>query len=74
MAIIKVQTNFNIDLEFEAAEFARRLGAWLIDLFIQIFYLIIAGKIMGSILNGRSVNMDDSYDAWAISLLFFLPL
>lgn len=73
MAIIKVQTNFNIDLEFEAAEFARRLGAWLIDLFIQIFYLIIAGKILGAILNGRSVNLDDTYDAWAISLLFFLP-
>ncbi len=73
MASIKVQTNFNIDLEFEAAEFARRLGAWLIDLFVQIFYVVIAGKILGSVLGGRSVNMDDSYDAWAITLLFFLP-
>ena len=48
MPIIKIQTNFNIDLEFEAPEFPRRLGAWFIDLFIQIFYLIIASKIYGS--------------------------
>lgn len=73
MATIKVQTNFNIDLEFEAAEFARRLGAWLIDLFVQIFYLVIAGKILNSLIDGRSVNIDDSYDAWAITMLFILP-
>ncbi|MGC4036883.1 MAG: RDD family protein [Chitinophagaceae bacterium] len=73
MPVIKIQTNFNIDLEFEAAEFPRRLAAWIIDLIIQIFYLVIAGKILSSFRNGESINIDDQYDSWAISLLFILP-
>ena len=73
MPIIKIQTNFNIDLEFEAPEFPRRLGAWFIDLFIQIFYLIIASKIYSSLQGGKRVSVDDAYDSWAIGLLFILP-
>ena len=73
MPIIKIHTNFNIDLEFESAEFHRRLGAWAIDLFIQVFYIIIVSKIMNSFRNGRSISMDDAYDSWGISLLLILP-
>lgn len=73
MPIIKVHTNFNIDLEFEAAEFHRRLGAWFIDLFIQVFYLVIASKIFSFLHNGKGVSIDDAYDSWAIGLLFILP-
>jgi uncharacterized RDD family membrane protein YckC len=73
MPVIKIQTNFNIDLEFEAAEFHRRLGAWFIDFFIQLFYLIIAGKIYNSINRNRNFDMDNAYDSWAIALAFLLP-
>lgn len=73
MPKIKVQTNFNIDLEFESPEFHRRLIAWIIDLFIQVFYLIIAGKFYEAIRSGKRFEIDDSYDSWAIGLLFILP-
>lgn len=41
MSIIKIPTAFNIDLEFQAADFGRRLGAYLIDLVIRIAYIIL---------------------------------
>ena len=49
MAVIKVPTNFNIELEFEIPEFYRRLLALLIDMIIEYFYLRIAGEIYSSI-------------------------
>lgn len=39
MSIIQIPTNFNIDIEFEIAEFHKRLLAYLIDLAIMILYL-----------------------------------
>ena len=40
MSIIQIPTNFNIDIEFEIAEFHKRLLAYLIDLTIMILYLV----------------------------------
>ena len=39
MAIIKIDTVFNIDLEFEIAPFHKRLFAYIIDFFILVIYL-----------------------------------
>ncbi len=39
MAIIQIATAFNIDLEFEIAEFHKRLLAYLIDFLLLIIYL-----------------------------------
>ncbi len=39
MAIIQIATAFNIDLEFEIAEFHKRLLAYFIDFFILLIYL-----------------------------------
>jgi uncharacterized RDD family membrane protein YckC len=41
MSIIQVATPFNIDLEFEIAEFHKRLLAYMIDFFIMVMYLVI---------------------------------
>jgi Predicted membrane protein/domain len=41
MSIIQISTPFNIDLEFEIAEFHKRLFAYIIDFFILILYLAI---------------------------------
>ena len=49
MGVIKVPTNFNIDLEFEIPEFYRRMIALFIDMIIQYFYLRIAAEIYTSI-------------------------
>jgi uncharacterized RDD family membrane protein YckC len=41
MSIIQISTPFNIDLEFEIAEFHKRLFAYMIDFFILLIYLVI---------------------------------
>jgi len=39
MPVIQIATPFNIDIEFEIAEFHKRLLAYLIDFFILILYM-----------------------------------
>ncbi len=58
MALLKIDTAFNIDLEFEIAEFHKRLLAYMIDYALLILYLMT----MKYILHGET----DSYS----SLLF----
>ncbi len=53
MSIIQIATPFNIDLEFEIAEFHKRLFAYIIDFFILIIYLII----MKNLYYGRFENV-----------------
>lgn len=67
MAVIKVPTNFNIELEFEVPEFYRRLISLLIDMLIQYFYLRIAGEIYSSV-----DHSNDPLDATGMLLL--LPI
>jgi uncharacterized RDD family membrane protein YckC len=68
MAAIKISTNFNIDLEFEAAPFHRRLLAWIFDIIVLIVYLVLAFKLL------------NYFAAWlspeatlAFMMLMFLP-
>jgi uncharacterized RDD family membrane protein YckC len=74
MAVIKVPTNFNIDVEFEIPEFYRRLLSLLIDVLIEYFYLRIASEIYKSFQNNSSWDMDSQYNLQAIGLLLFLPV
>jgi len=76
MAITKVPTSFNIDLEFEIPEFHRRLFSWLIDVFIQIFYILIASKIYSAIVSSTfsSGNDADMYNREGLGTIFFLPI
>lgn len=75
MAIIKVPTSFNIDVEFEVPEFYRRLVALLIDILIIYFYLRIADEFYKSIARGSNfLDSDTSYNLQAFGILLFLPL
>ena len=74
MAVIKVPTSFNIDVEFEIPEFYRRLVSLLIDVVIEYFYLRIAGEIFQSIVNNSARDIDSRYDIEAYRLLLFLPI
>ncbi len=59
MSVIRVNTNFNIDLEFEAAPFYKRLLAWVIDSLLLVFYILIAFRILRSYmfsLSGETVS------------------
>jgi uncharacterized RDD family membrane protein YckC len=68
MSEVKVSTHFNIDLEFIAPPFHRRLGAWLIDLILGILYVWFASVLI------NSIYFEDRMASGAISLLVWLPL
>ena len=74
MAVIKVPTNFNIDVEFEIPEFYRRLISLLIDIVIEYFYLRIATEIFRSIRDNSGWDIDTQYNLQAVGLLLFLPV
>lgn len=69
MSIIRIPTNFNIEIEFEIPEFYRRLIALLIDMVLEYFYLRIAVELNRSIAGGL-----EGFDAYAIGLLLILPV
>ena len=75
MGVIKVPTNFNIDVEFEIPEFYRRLIALLMDMLIEFFYFKIASEIFKSIIrNSYYDDVDQQYNLQAIGMLLFLPI
>jgi len=75
MAVLKVPTNFNIDLEFEIPEFYRRLFALLIDILIEFFYFRIAIEVLESITRNSDGFDDESrFNIIAIAILLFLPI
>src|ERR1051325_11945931 len=73
MSIVRIATNFNIDIEFTAPPFYRRLLAWVIDIVIQIFYIIVAVKFLRWIDDGLRPIEDNDVMMWAISMVLLLP-
>lgn len=67
MGVIKVPTNFNIELEFEVPEFFKRLIALVIDMVVQYFYIRIAYEIYKSL-----YSTDDPLNG--IWMFLFLPV
>lgn len=75
MAVLRVPTNFNIDLEFEIPEFYRRLFALLIDVLIEFFYYRIAIEILAAIMRDMNTFEENaSLNITAIAILLFLPI
>ncbi|PWU02123.1 MAG: hypothetical protein C5B52_06040 [Bacteroidetes bacterium] len=68
MSKIHIPTSFNIDLDFEIPEFHIRMFAWLIDLSIRIFYLILAVNLFEQSIDG--VNSQLEVLAWSSILGF----
>jgi uncharacterized RDD family membrane protein YckC len=73
MSIVRIATNFNIDIEFISPPFYKRLFAWLIDLIIQVFYLVMATRLFTWISSNRSQSLDSQYDLHFIGLLLLVP-
>ena len=71
MAIIQIGTAFNIDLEFEIAEFHKRLLAYIIDFIILIIYLFAMKYVLYA---GLSLDWEEStgIDILLISLPMLL--
>lgn len=69
MSVIRIMTNFNIELEFPAAPFHRRLLAWVLDLVILFLYAFLAIKIITSV-----DNVWGSSGSLTIFILFLIPM
>lgn len=69
MAVITVETPFNIELEFKIAEFQKRLGAWFIDLslIITYFFLVLTFFI-------KYLHFDNDLDVGIIYFIYILPV
>jgi len=67
MLIVKLDTGFNIEVEFAISPFHKRFFAWLIDLVIQIVYLWIGAEILNGVI-GKHWSDED----WHV-VLFLLP-
>jgi len=77
MSVIRVPTSFNIDLEFEMAEFHKRLFAWVIDLVIIFTYYAIAVNIVqhfSASHKSADNNMPFLHNISAVYLLLLLPV
>jgi uncharacterized RDD family membrane protein YckC len=73
MSTIRIATNFNIDIEFTAAPFHKRLIAWALDLILQVVYLIIASRFLKVLIQRMDPSKDNDYNLWAIVLVLLLP-
>jgi uncharacterized RDD family membrane protein YckC len=75
MALIKVPTSFNIEVEFEIPEFYRRLFSLLIDVIMEIVYLFIISQVLQWITANMDLSNDNSlYNLEAIRVLLILPV
>jgi hypothetical protein len=68
MAVIKVPTSFNIDVEFEIPEFYRRMVAWMIDVVIEFCYFRLALYLLKVIAQNSNFLDEDSYHSAPVYL------
>jgi uncharacterized RDD family membrane protein YckC len=73
MSTIRITTSFNIDLEFTAASFHRRLIAWILDVFVLLLYIYVVFNLIG-FLDNSAMSNDDSERTWALVILLIIPL
>jgi uncharacterized RDD family membrane protein YckC len=71
MAVIRIPTSFNIDVEFEIPEFYRRLISLLIDVLIEFFYYKIIVEILNSI--GKNGNYS-GFTIDTLAMVLVLPI
>ncbi|MCF3111340.1 RDD family protein [Niabella sp. CC-SYL272] len=75
MPVISIPTSFNIDVAFEVPSFGRRLASLLIDMAVEICYLIAASWLVEKLTGPASYwNEDAQYNLWALQLLTVAPV
>lgn len=76
MSVIKVPTNFNIEVEFEIPEFYKRLIALILDFLVIFFYYKIAVAIIQAIWNSSNIWNDDTRENiyWIAIVLILVPI
>lgn len=73
MSRVLVATNFNIDIEFTAPSFGRRLFSWIIDTVVLIFYVIVAVRLLSWLEGGLDSSEKSNVIRWALTMILILP-
>lgn len=73
MSVVRISTNFNIELDFISPPFYKRLLAWMVDMVILIFYIFVASEFY-QWFSAQSYSKNASVNLWAIGLVLLLPL
>ena len=68
MLVVKLDTGFNIEVEFATAPFHRRLFAWVLDFIILLSYLWVSNKVLDNVLG----EFWDAEYEW-LNVLHILP-
>ena len=68
MSAIRIMTNFNIELEFPAAPFHRRLLAWLIDMIVLVIYMILSARLIDWIVRSGADKA-----VWVVFVILLIP-
>ncbi|MBS1948575.1 MAG: RDD family protein [Bacteroidetes bacterium] len=55
MSLVKLDTGFNIEIDFPITPFHKRLFAWAIDLVVMFAYMWIVQKLLGLLYSGPSL-------------------
>jgi uncharacterized RDD family membrane protein YckC len=72
MSVIRIATNFNIDVEFISAPFHRRLFSWIIDMLVLILYYIVVVYFMNWLMEKGFIDQGESLSA--LFMLFIVPI
>ena len=73
MSTVRIATPFNLDLDFEIAEFHRRIFAYAIDLFIVVLYAWIMGNFVYTDTVQNMAGGNRAGAGWSI-ILISLPI
>ncbi|MBY0536786.1 MAG: RDD family protein [Chitinophagaceae bacterium] len=72
MPAVKLDTGFNIELEFQVAPFHKRMFAWMIDLLISYVYLrLLALALGGDIITGVFEEKNILYMLFSLVPVFY---
>lgn len=72
MSSIRIATNFNIDLEFTAAPFHRRIVAWILDILVLLFYIYLVIKLIDEMFRNSITRNEEGF--WVVVMLLMLPI
>lgn len=72
MPLVKIPTSFNLDIEFEVGEFYRRFLAWLLDMIIQIVYLVLGYRFLDLLVEGP--GQADQFWIRLYNIVLWLPV
>jgi uncharacterized RDD family membrane protein YckC len=69
--LVKLDTGFNIEVDFMITPFHKRLLAWIIDLFVMAAYWWLGNELLNSIFDPTWRDADWAYVLFGLPILFY---